>query len=190
MDELDRRHKALQLLSAGAPRHVRWMYNNETPISNTNSASGISLNIDPGSANAYHESPFIRAAKNEYISTARDIVGLGRGIATSWLPVARMCQDSRLSTHLLRSLAKVETLSGQMRAVTSQKASDESDCDVDGQVVACARNMLDTAHEALRDLEAAKLRLDDEALDCGKMSVAVAAASAVSSVSGFGGIMK
>ncbi|KAJ3121277.1 hypothetical protein HK098_003816 [Nowakowskiella sp. JEL0407] len=103
-----------------------------------------------------------KIVKANYIHSAREIVKLGKGISTSWQPVARACSDPVLSNHLLSSLVKVETLSSQMRAVTSMKSADETDRDRDGVIVASARNVVETTRAALSDLEAAQMRLDEE----------------------------
>ncbi|KAJ3296073.1 hypothetical protein HK104_002018 [Borealophlyctis nickersoniae] len=101
-------------------------------------------------------------SKQGYIAAAREIVDLARAIATSWRPIAKACTDATLSNHLLVSLAKVEALAGQMRAVTSMKANEVTDRDVDGQVATCARNVVGSTRRALEDLEAAQFRLMDE----------------------------
>ncbi|KAI8804667.1 hypothetical protein BJ742DRAFT_823789 [Cladochytrium replicatum] len=102
------------------------------------------------------------SAKEGYISTAREIVALAKGMATSWQPVAKACSDQRLSWHLLSSLSKMELLAGQLRMVASTKASDEADRDYDGQVKTCAKNVVEGAKAALQNLEAATMRLDEE----------------------------
>ncbi|KAJ1557980.1 hypothetical protein HK096_004257 [Nowakowskiella sp. JEL0078] len=104
----------------------------------------------------------LRITKANYINTAREITKLGKGIASAWLPVAKACSDPYLSSRLMTSLAKVETLSAQMRAVTSMKNSDDNDRDADGLVVSSAQNVVENTKQALSDLEAAKMRLDEE----------------------------
>ncbi|KAJ1339779.1 hypothetical protein BSLG_005598 [Batrachochytrium salamandrivorans] len=80
-------------------------------------------------------------------------------IVVSWSPVAQACLDPTLQEHLGRALTKVEALGLQLRTVTRRKASNALDCDVDLQVVSCARNVVVAARGALEDLEAAQLRL-------------------------------
>ncbi|KAJ3057577.1 hypothetical protein HK097_000044 [Rhizophlyctis rosea] len=101
-------------------------------------------------------------AKQSYIATARDLVDLSRAISTSWRPIAKACPDETISRHLLGQLAKLEVLAAQLRAVTSMKAGDVADRDLDGQVVVCGRNVVGCARRALEDLEAARMTLFEE----------------------------
>ncbi|KAH6597715.1 hypothetical protein BASA50_004320 [Batrachochytrium salamandrivorans] len=97
--------------------------------------------------------------KKAYIQTSGDIYDISSNIVVSWSPVAQACLDPTLQEHLGRALTKVEALGLQLRTVTRRKASNALDCDVDLQVVSCARNVVVAARGALEDLEAAQLRL-------------------------------
>ncbi|KAI9360061.1 hypothetical protein DFJ73DRAFT_773953 [Zopfochytrium polystomum] len=95
--------------------------------------------------------------------SAREIVVLGRGIATSWFPVAQACADKRLAQQLRASLSVCETVAMQMRAIVKMKAGEATSAagvvDKEGLVLASARNVVEAAQEALKDLEAAQLML-------------------------------
>lgn len=60
-----------------------------------------------------------------YIEAARDIVNLGRGIATAWMQVVLDCSDKRLAQRLKDSLSKTDTLASQMRAIVSVHSGGE-----------------------------------------------------------------
>ncbi|KAJ8330835.1 hypothetical protein O5D80_000860 [Batrachochytrium dendrobatidis] len=106
------------------------------------------------------ESPQVQL-KQAYINTSGDIYDISSNIVASWTPVARSCVDEMLKEHLGRALTKVEALGLQLRTVTRRKWMDESDYDDDMQVVSCVRNVVEATRGALKDLQAAQLRLGE-----------------------------
>ncbi|KAJ3308583.1 hypothetical protein HDU76_003878 [Blyttiomyces sp. JEL0837] len=104
----------------------------------------------------------LSVSRSAYISIAKEIVLLGRGINTAWRPVAKACNDRRLSERLLGSLSKCDTLASHMKVIVKIKSGGEDDRDKEGSVLTCAKNVVEAASTALKDLEAAQLRLFDE----------------------------
>ncbi|KAI9324478.1 hypothetical protein BDR26DRAFT_881226, partial [Obelidium mucronatum] len=114
-----------------------------------------------------------------YLTSAKEIVFLGRGIAKSWGPVARNCKDAHLGRELVLSLQKVDTLSARMKGVLGSVSRFLKDQDVvgggsgvnfqkvdeEGIVLSSAIEVVKAAEEALGSLEAARLMVwekDDE----------------------------
>ncbi|KAI8899189.1 hypothetical protein BC833DRAFT_564333 [Globomyces pollinis-pini] len=99
--------------------------------------------------------------KLDYISTARDIYDISSNIVISWHPVALRCTDKTLSKSLQDSLSKVEVLNTQFRSVTNRNENCKEDFDESKQLIACSHNVVVAGLGALRDLEAAQVRLDE-----------------------------
>ncbi|KAJ3124437.1 hypothetical protein HK100_011235 [Physocladia obscura] len=115
-----------------------------------------------------------------YISSAREIVFLGRGIAKSWGPIARGCKDPILRNDLILSLQRIDTLSARMKGVLGSVArfgggessggyNNGGSIDAEGVVLSSAAEVVKAAEGALRDLEAARLMVweKDENEDTG-----------------------
>ncbi|KAJ3189050.1 hypothetical protein HK101_008986, partial [Irineochytrium annulatum] len=118
-------------------------------------ASAPSLASSPAAAAPAH------SLKRSYISAAKEIVVLGRGIATSWAPLAKACEDPRLRSALLASLTECETLASRMKVlVRLRERGGESDVDGEGVVLRAAAEVVRCAGECVRDLEAARVRLE------------------------------
>ncbi|KAJ3038663.1 hypothetical protein HDV00_000411 [Rhizophlyctis rosea] len=148
--DLERHHA---VLLGRAPSSLPSSSSSSTSLTTPPTTTPLSSSPDP---------PTLATAKTLYITSARDLVDLSRAISTSWRPIAKACPDKTISTHLLAQLAKLETLASQLRAVTSTKAGDVGDRDLDGQVLWCARNVVGCAGRALEDLEAARMTLFED----------------------------
>ncbi|KAJ3191084.1 hypothetical protein HK101_008097 [Irineochytrium annulatum] len=129
-------------------------------------ASAPSLTSSPAAAAPAH------SLKRSYISAAKEIVVLGRGIATSWAPLAKACEDPRLRSALLASLTECETLASRMKVlVRLRERGGESDVDGEGVVLRAAAEVVRCAGECVRDLEAARVRLEGYEEVVGKVEV-------------------
>ncbi|KAJ3120992.1 hypothetical protein HK098_004081 [Nowakowskiella sp. JEL0407] len=151
----------LSLRSRQTRRRKKLNLNDLTELSTIISKKMEELQAIFNKLQKYETGDGLRITKRNYINTSREIVQLGKDITTAWLPIAKACDDPVLSTHLINSLVKVETLVAQMKAVTSMKNNDESDRDREGVIVASAQNVVVNTKIALSDLEAAGLRLTD-----------------------------
>ncbi|KAJ3210935.1 hypothetical protein HDU67_004878 [Dinochytrium kinnereticum] len=98
-----------------------------------------------------------------YLSAAKEISLLGKGISTAWLPVARACTDRRLRERLLSSLTACETAAGRMKVLIKLKSGDGANVDGEGVLLTCAGEVVKSAQEAVRDLEAARVLLETAA---------------------------
>ncbi|KAI9091106.1 hypothetical protein DFS34DRAFT_597274 [Phlyctochytrium arcticum] len=98
--------------------------------------------------------------KTAYINAAHSITETVRAIVKTWHEPAQTCPDIILRKRLLASLGEAESIAGQMRHVTRMKERDETDRDVDGQVLAGARNLGKIIVQALHELEAIGIRLE------------------------------
>ena len=99
----------------------------------------------------------LKAAKQAYIQIATSILSLGKDIVASWMPISNACLDKVLNKSLRIRLEKIETLSGVLRVIVSQKSVDCYDFDVEGNIVGCGRNVCETIVLALASLESANL---------------------------------
>ncbi|KAJ3194863.1 hypothetical protein HK101_001754 [Irineochytrium annulatum] len=115
--------------------------------------------------------------RRAYLVAAGEIVVLGKGIATAWTPVARACEDRRLRETLLASLASCESAAGAMRVIV-RRAGREADAsggdaavDGEGVLLACAVGVVRCAQQCVRDLEAARVRLEGYEEVVGKVEV-------------------
>ncbi|KAJ3220195.1 hypothetical protein HDU67_005521 [Dinochytrium kinnereticum] len=111
--------------------------------------------------------------KKSYLSAAKEISLLGKGISTAWLPVARACTDRRLRERLLASLTACETSAGRMKVLIKLK-SGEDRVDSEGVLLSCAAEVVRSAQDAVKDLEAARILLEANAAVAGKEIVGVA----------------
>ncbi|ORY37074.1 hypothetical protein BCR33DRAFT_469427 [Rhizoclosmatium globosum] len=121
-------------------------------------------------------SPLLKTHHTQaYKTSAREIIFLGRGIASSWSPVARGCKDRVLRDSLLLSLQRIDTLSARMKGVLGSVVRFEGGkVDEEGVVVSSAVEVVKAAEDALRDLEAARVMVwekeeeGEEGVDAGE----------------------
>jgi hypothetical protein len=169
-DDFDSHHLGSSSLSTSGPRR-----NFKAPIRrrrkiDMTDLTGLATLISSRLADLqmYHaallsSSSSVRGLKTDYVTAAKDIVLLGRGIATAWQPVAKACSDKRLAERLIGSLAKLDTLAAHMKVIVKMKSNTlNQDKDAEGLVIVSAKNVVEAANAALSDLESAQLRLGDE----------------------------
>jgi hypothetical protein len=105
-----------------------------------------------------------------YLQTGSDIHLLSVKIVEIWSPLAKSCDDNHLAEQLLESLLKVAVLSFQLLAIL--KRPDIADYgDDDEQVLACAKNLVQSASKAFRDYEAAKIRITQTDYDAARVEM-------------------
>ncbi|KAJ3100134.1 hypothetical protein HDU97_002466 [Phlyctochytrium planicorne] len=103
--------------------------------------------------------PSAPSLKKSYLSAAKEIALLGKGIVVAYMPLAKVLPDARLKSTLMASLSSIETLAGQMKVLVKLKSSPsipDRELDAEGIILSCASSVVKAAQEAVSDLEAAR----------------------------------
>ncbi|KAJ3096069.1 hypothetical protein HDU97_006240 [Phlyctochytrium planicorne] len=112
--------------------------------------------------------------KKSYLSAAKEISLLGKGIATAYMPLARLLPDPRLKSTLMASLSEIESLSGQMKVLVKLRSGpniSDRDLDAEGVILSNATSVVRAAQDAVKDLEAARVLIEMSGADAGDAGI-------------------
>ena len=101
-------------------------------------------------------------AKKGFIECAGGILKSALDLTSLARPLSSFCVDKRLQSQMNATLDRVVTMCQQLKILAAVKASSPEDDDADSTLITCAKNIIDSMNEALRQSEASSLRLPPE----------------------------